>query len=191
MTFFAVLYPLRLHVARRRSRQMLAAAWLSALACSVPQHAADAAGLPGTWGTSIPPGSRPGFVIVVTVNSKGVYTPNPPTQPGGLVSATQTRQPANMCHGAVSYLHARVRVADMILETKSPTPSRRAVSAGRRVWCVESFRMVREQLVLVPLHYWRLADSSAYSSLFFTKRISCSTLTTPVYSLILRSSLGS
>ncbi|KAG7303855.1 hypothetical protein JYU34_010757 [Plutella xylostella] len=27
---------------------------------------------------------------------------DPPTQPGGLVSATQTRQPANMCHGAVS-----------------------------------------------------------------------------------------
>ncbi|XP_028169891.1 gonadotropin-releasing hormone II receptor-like [Ostrinia furnacalis] len=35
--FFAVLYPLRLPVARRRSKQMLYCAWAAALACSLPQ----------------------------------------------------------------------------------------------------------------------------------------------------------
>ncbi|XP_052742490.1 adipokinetic hormone/corazonin-related peptide receptor variant I-like, partial [Bicyclus anynana] len=35
--FFAVLYPLKLAVARRRSKQMLYAAWTVALACSLPQ----------------------------------------------------------------------------------------------------------------------------------------------------------
>ncbi|XP_059056020.1 adipokinetic hormone/corazonin-related peptide receptor variant I-like [Achroia grisella] len=35
--FFAVLYPLRLPVARRRSKQMLYCAWAVALACSLPQ----------------------------------------------------------------------------------------------------------------------------------------------------------
>ncbi|KAI5651464.1 7 transmembrane receptor (rhodopsin family) domain-containing protein [Phthorimaea operculella] len=35
--FFAVLYPLRLPVARRRSKQMLYIAWAVALACSLPQ----------------------------------------------------------------------------------------------------------------------------------------------------------
>ncbi|XP_041981034.1 gonadotropin-releasing hormone receptor-like [Aricia agestis] len=37
--FFAVLYPLKLSVARRRSRQMLCGAWAAALACSLPQSA--------------------------------------------------------------------------------------------------------------------------------------------------------
>ncbi|XP_034833629.1 adipokinetic hormone/corazonin-related peptide receptor variant I-like [Maniola hyperantus] len=37
--FFAVLYPLKLSVARRRSKQMLYAAWATALACSLPQSA--------------------------------------------------------------------------------------------------------------------------------------------------------
>ncbi|XP_053611429.1 adipokinetic hormone/corazonin-related peptide receptor variant I-like [Plodia interpunctella] len=35
--FFAVIYPLRLPVARRRSKQMLYGAWVIALACSLPQ----------------------------------------------------------------------------------------------------------------------------------------------------------
>ncbi|XP_075979537.1 adipokinetic hormone/corazonin-related peptide receptor variant I-like [Anticarsia gemmatalis] len=35
--FFAVIYPLRLPVARRRSKQMLYCAWIVALACSLPQ----------------------------------------------------------------------------------------------------------------------------------------------------------
>ncbi|XP_035446854.1 adipokinetic hormone/corazonin-related peptide receptor variant I [Spodoptera frugiperda] len=35
--FFAVIYPLRLPVARRRSKQMLLCAWAFALACSLPQ----------------------------------------------------------------------------------------------------------------------------------------------------------
>ncbi|XP_073960517.1 adipokinetic hormone/corazonin-related peptide receptor variant I-like [Choristoneura fumiferana] len=35
--FFAVLYPLRLPAARRRSKQMLYSAWAVALACSLPQ----------------------------------------------------------------------------------------------------------------------------------------------------------
>ncbi|XP_063627485.1 adipokinetic hormone/corazonin-related peptide receptor variant I-like [Cydia splendana] len=35
--FFAVLYPLRLPAARRRSKQMLYCAWAMALACSLPQ----------------------------------------------------------------------------------------------------------------------------------------------------------
>ncbi|XP_045514113.1 adipokinetic hormone/corazonin-related peptide receptor variant I-like [Pieris brassicae] len=35
--FFAVVYPLRLSVARRRSKQMLYCAWAIALACSLPQ----------------------------------------------------------------------------------------------------------------------------------------------------------
>ncbi|XP_026498189.1 adipokinetic hormone/corazonin-related peptide receptor variant I-like [Vanessa tameamea] len=37
--FFAVLYPLKLSVARRRSKQMLYAAWIFALGCSLPQSA--------------------------------------------------------------------------------------------------------------------------------------------------------
>ncbi|CAH0687963.1 unnamed protein product [Spodoptera exigua] len=37
--FFAVIYPLRLPVARRRSKQMLLCAWAFALACSLPQLA--------------------------------------------------------------------------------------------------------------------------------------------------------
>ncbi|XP_032514540.1 adipokinetic hormone/corazonin-related peptide receptor variant I-like [Danaus plexippus] len=37
--FFAVLYPLKLSVARKRSRQMLYAAWTVALCCSLPQSA--------------------------------------------------------------------------------------------------------------------------------------------------------
>ncbi|XP_072938352.1 adipokinetic hormone/corazonin-related peptide receptor variant I-like [Epargyreus clarus] len=37
--FFAVLYPLRLPVARRRSKQMLWCAWVVALGCSLPQSA--------------------------------------------------------------------------------------------------------------------------------------------------------
>ncbi|XP_050350421.1 adipokinetic hormone/corazonin-related peptide receptor variant I-like [Nymphalis io] len=35
--FFAVLYPLKLSVARRRSKQMLYGAWIFALGCSLPQ----------------------------------------------------------------------------------------------------------------------------------------------------------
>ncbi|CAG9116794.1 unnamed protein product [Plutella xylostella] len=35
--FFAVLYPLRLAIARKRSKTMLACSWIVALLCSAPQ----------------------------------------------------------------------------------------------------------------------------------------------------------